>query len=99
MTTKHTPGPWVVQEVAFPFKAFEIVTAPNGEKGWPNYRGISTTPNREPFDKANARLIAAAPELLAALKAVSRLDYLNEHNAIAEQVSKVIAKAEGTCKP
>ncbi len=45
--------------------------------------------------KANAKLFAAAPELLAALQAVSRLDYLNEHNALAEQVHIAIAAAGG----
>lgn len=44
---------------------------------------------------ANARLIAAAPDLLEACKAVLRLDYLQEHNALAQQVKSAIAKAEG----
>lgn len=46
----------------------------------------------DPEGLANARLIAAAPDLLAALEAVSRLDYLNEHNALAEQVRQAIAR-------
>lgn len=41
------------------------------------------------------RLIAAAPELYEALKAVSRLDYLQEHNALAEKVRAALKKAEG----
>lgn len=48
---------------------------------------------------ANAEFAARAcnshQELLEALKAVSRLDYLQEHNALARQVKSAIAKAQG----
>ena len=45
--------------------------------------------------EANARLIAAAPELLAACRAAMRLDYFHEHSALVEQMRSAIAKAEG----
>jgi len=63
---KHTPGPWVwVDE--YPIN----VNSSTGEFI------ATTTPNgRNPFqeDVYNARLIAAAPELLAALEAIATLD-------------------------
>ncbi len=46
--------------------------------------------------ESNARLIAAAPELLEACKAALRLDYMQEHNALANQLREAVAKAEGT---
>ena len=62
--TKHTPGPWALDD--------ESIYAPDGE-GWkqvaeiPNWR---TNPGEvlTPEDNANARLIAAAPKMLAALE-------------------------------
>lgn len=40
------------------------------------------------------RLKEINKELLAACRAVSRLDYLQEHNALAQQLKTAIAKAE-----
>ena len=55
--TKHTPGPWHVTEC-------------DGEYSinWPDCVGIK--PFKDERRKANAYLIAAAPELLEALKLV-----------------------------
>jgi hypothetical protein len=55
--TQHTPGPWF---------AHNIGLGPNGE-------GPFTYPLGNDPDKAaaNARLIAAAPDLLAALQAIA----------------------------
>ncbi len=57
MTTKHTPGPWT-------YEGCEIVTKIGA---WPvaatNEAGI-----KQPERLANARLIAAAPELAEALR-------------------------------
>lgn len=70
--TKHTPGPWIY-----------YVDAPTTEPDW----HVVTTANKmrvianvhiEPgnaTDAANARLIAAAPELLAAARAL--VAYIN----------------------
>lgn len=55
--TKHTPGPWA-------FKPHEMGTFVRCEKGYI----ISGPVNERPGHEANARLIAAAPELLEALK-------------------------------
>lgn len=59
MTTQHTPGPW-----AFIPETFAIESA----EGWPIAGTLhDITPQRE----ANARLIASAPELLAALQSLT----------------------------
>jgi hypothetical protein len=65
MTTQnaqHTPGPWRV--------------ADGGVTHWYIYRDkdeIATTRHEFPNAEANARLIAAAPDLLAALEAAAPL--------------------------
>lgn len=55
MTTQHTPGPWEVEIADSLYNTFYIV---NEDR------------ESDELDHANARLIAAAPELLAALREV-----------------------------
>lgn len=54
-TTKHTLGPWFLDEENSHFKIY----------GHNYHTRITTLNNEITEDKANARLIAAAPELLA----------------------------------
>lgn len=102
MTAKHTPGPWFVSGVR---------TKMDGQR-W--LRVLQETPERElafiPYDDrtdamhieatASARLIAAAPDLLAALKylvthckGLDRFEGNPINQAIAD-ANAVIAKAE-----
>lgn len=62
MQTKHTPGPWHIGVRTF--HAGRDVYGPKGEPVAVADDAITATPEAE----ANARLIAAAPELLAALR-------------------------------
>jgi hypothetical protein len=70
MNTKHTPGPWSF-EPAFKIGehwaagAAHGVTANDNKDKWRGYvtNVLANSPNAE----ANARLIAAAPDMLAAL--------------------------------
>lgn len=97
---KHTPGPWMVDE-AYPFVVYARV------KGKEVYLAdcdiaYSPLPPKEP--DANARLIAAAPELLEALKALLQdagegrrqgraLDLLSKK--YIDMARSTITKAEG----
>ena len=69
MQTNHTPGPWAISQshgfrTGAPVNAYTI----NGACGT-----VATTPNPNVADNAaNARLIAAAPDLLDALRRVLR---------------------------
>lgn len=75
----HTPGPWVVRD----FGRFPGIDAANGasivvygEDGeeWAGVRG--TEPNEAAEEvAANARLIAAAPDLLEALQKIAAGDF------------------------
>ena len=61
MEAKHTPGPWM--------NSNGTILAPAGkvaEAGNPGYDGFAAESEDEAI--ANARLIAAAPDLLAALR-------------------------------
>ena len=59
MNTKHTPGPWTVETGSF----YVSIRAPSRMVG--DTRVIGGKPDDE--NLANARLIAAAPDLLEAL--------------------------------
>lgn len=61
-TTKHTPGPW---SAAHSEKTFGVVVCPKGNYVADAYYRSDEDGNNE--TAANARLIAAAPELLEAL--------------------------------
>lgn len=103
--TKHTPGPWAATrwQLFEPLCGVQIAVSANDR------RAIALTglegDKDEAESRANARLIAAAPELLAALKQI-RADWaaigderqapdeinVNEH---WDAVDAAIAKAEG----
>lgn len=90
--TKHTPGPWRLERVEFDAGKTTIYdqsgTALASTEGF-----INSIPN--------ARLIAAAPELLVALKEALRFvknnteDFYMAGHRLIEQIEKAIAKAEG----
>lgn len=102
MEIKHTPGPWQFDEIATTCgRAFRIGAGEMLKAGkgcciiYDDYHG-----NPENERKANARLIAAAPELYEALKAVyawqeSDGDDEDEAEAARGKVITAIAKAEG----
>jgi len=80
METKHTPGPWEV-ETYLP-EAYRI-----RPKGKPKY----CTESSEEFF-ANARLIAAAPDLLALVRSYATTYPLDEYH---DKATAAIAKATG----
>jgi len=98
MSERHTPGPWLLNKYGEPVDATgENIRA----------KGLALTNTDEA--KANTRLIAAAPEMLAALQMIdkwftptgssvrSRWDRIPsvERLAIVEAVRAAVAKAGG----
>ena len=83
--TKHTPGPWWYQEKSDAYT--HIIRA-----GESRYLG-SFSQSDNPEVEANARLAAAAPDLLAALKRIDH-DWDGEPEDMQE-AREAIAKAEG----
>lgn len=87
MTTKHTPGPWTFVQ--------------GGSGDWPTWnvrigRSMITLPPGEDMRvmDANARLIAAAPELLEFARLVLRGEG-DSVRSIVEVGRAALAKAEG----
>lgn len=90
-TNKHTPGPWATAP-AFPDQVYSV---PEFE------RAKRETPEANPYDEslivetagneANARLIAAAPDLLEACEALLR-DHLATIKLKPEEVKGGIGK-------
>lgn len=95
MSTMHTPGPWFLDD-AQPGDRFRYVMAGKGDAFGYICR-ISTNGNANP--EADARLIAAAPELLEALIAITtaRCDGMDPTpiNEAYEKADAAIAKATG----
>ncbi|MEN6665525.1 MAG: hypothetical protein ABFD85_16170 [Phycisphaerae bacterium] len=85
----HTPGPWV-------YKGFVV---DSDFSGWRVYlptkyrRVIDVEGTSAAEADANARLIAAAPDLLAALKAV--VAFTGAHGGPYADARAAITKAEG----
>ena len=90
---EHTPGPWEVTNSVKDRREF-VISAQGGM--WDLYKIAkvkSALKTDLDISKANARLIAAAPDLLKACKLV-RKTYPNSL-WIHEMVDKAIKKAEG----
>lgn len=92
----HTPGPWSVEEPL----DFEL-TIVEADKPTHEWKFIASVPTTPEFDfppavaKANAHLIAAAPDLLAACRRLRSV--INDHVSLADvdALDAAIAKAEG----
>ena len=117
MSAQHTPGPWRVAEptgfiyAANPYIGHDMLVAQ--VRGWGHLTGTGGGGCAFDEDKAiaiqeaNARLIAAAPDLLAALKEAENAlaDYiptiektgasLNYGHKVLARCRAAIAKAEG----
>lgn len=94
----HTPGPWTVKSSDLPGGFLEIIS--------PSYRKETDADHvvcelrrwRRPSPEDNARLIAAAPELLAVLERCNnRWDDADEEDnpALGQAIRAAIAKAKG----
>lgn len=97
---RHTPGPWQNQEMLSGTTSAHgsrvvsfITTGPENVADVCDSRGIS-----EEEARANARLIAAAPELLEALaKLIGCIDHgSDDPTATLDAARAAIAKATGT---
>lgn len=95
--SKHTPGPW------------EATTDIHGCPSVRNFDGFGVCSTYGKYEspeqkEANANLIAAAPDMLEALKALDEAEFqgmftegqwTKEHQELFENAHAAIAKAEG----
>ena len=89
---KHTPGPWLIQQ-GDEWTGGIVTLHGYNEDGTPIYWTVASYNRQRDEAKANARLIAAAPELLEALRWTARA--LHAEHPAAIKARAVIAKAEG----
>lgn len=101
--TTHTPGPWIMQSKQKSarsrkwYEHGETITVLGCETG---YFGIATVggpsnPDMQDTMRANARLIAAAPELLEALEALLKEVSTYHKYPTMKMAKAAIAKAKG----
>ena len=91
----HTPGPWTYG-VPSPGANFSIYST----KMSIGRLGIASNSKRAAEGEANARLIAAAPDLLAALKMVQRsTEWPTMESETQDAVSAAISRATGEDSP
>lgn len=97
--SQHTPGPWKVvpsvpQEGS---DCFWIKAATPGTRGFTKEIASSDGYQHEEERKANAALIAAAPELLEVLRGVKEVIEYNEWKAPVTmmRIERALAKARG----
>ena len=76
---EHTPGPWRIK-----FDEFECEWVINWKGGYAEVNGW--------FSEDNARLIAAAPDMLEALEVIERYSTCQ---TIREVATEAVAKAKG----
>lgn len=100
MTNQHTPGPWAVGPA--PHADCRIYATSEthaiARTYGPELNDIGVCALTGPQNKADARLIAAAPELLEAL--VELRDWYSEHTGMpAVAANAAIAKAKGDTGP
>lgn len=91
---KHTPGPWILDEYG---PEFTMRTVRGKSLGGGTEVAIITTGSySDEVEEANARLIAAAPELLEACKQAEwQYEQLGDSRAI-KMLRAAIAKAEAS---
>jgi hypothetical protein len=90
----YTPGPWNVDYSASEFGSWGIMgrADPNIPGNWlKRVAEVDADSSEDPEAEANAILIAAAPDLLTALKCLLDPDAEND----IQQAINAIAKAEG----
>ncbi len=90
----HTPGPWIWADQK---RGLYGAGPHNAVLEWYQYEGMHLSGITEDTQEANACLIAAAPELLNALKAISRhIDCPENYDShINKLCDDAISKAEG----
>ncbi len=101
MTTQHTPGPWSLgdtQSARFPPSVYADRTDELGRGYWTEVAQVKS--NTEPERQANARLIAAAPTMLATLQAVleSMGDYYDATDAAGDEGGSLHDLVESTIR-
>jgi hypothetical protein len=97
MESKHTPGPWEVRENITPSEYGTVeVYKEDGNKWIASALGTHVGPRTKEEAKANAHLIAAAPDMFEVIKAI--YEYYQKNNVkgyMHEELEAAYLKATG----
>lgn len=94
---EHTPGPWVTNpNDTYPLQVFNADPAP-GRLEICNVGGSGFCPESDEENRANARLIATAPELLDAASWVVRL-FGTDHPEGIKDLQQKVRELRDVCK-
>ena len=95
---RQTPGPWLSKEIAWQYDGSHAIVWCDKSKGGEHWRRLDEQCNGR-FSAPDARLLAAAPELLDALVALvelGRKDTSNpKYDGYFDTARAAIAKAKG----
>lgn len=93
MSISHTPGPWIVD----PAEDVPLAVIQDTPDGF----GVAEIVAQGPEGEADARLIAAAPDMLEALQRIVAVTYHDPdlYGDILGWACAAIAKAEGSAQP
>jgi hypothetical protein len=100
MTTQHTPGPWIVDVAQDSDGTIHSVDVREAAYGL-FVAAVEAHTDEHADVMANARLIAAAPDLLAALRAIEAMPMTLQGDdwhciqRMQQEASAAIARAEG----
>jgi hypothetical protein len=102
---KHTAGPWSVADYKTVNTGNHVIRSP--ERGPGDSHPVVASVHKRPGYKANAHLIAAAPDLLAACRGLvaalressSDRGLIAQHGDALDEGLKAIAKATGQPQP
>ena len=90
---KHTPGPWEYRECK-PYSGWWFIDCPNGSIGWGTFANPPDA--QEDYGESNIRVMAAAPDLLEACKALkSIIDNCEPYSEEAINRAEVAIKKAG----
>lgn len=84
----HTPGPWTARVKRTGESWWVVAPRPNGQEGY-----LAECVGRQEANEANARLIAAAPDLLAALRVLLGTSECSCEGDCVPDCTHVIARA------
>lgn len=95
--SKHTPGPWAIEDYRIEngdWRSTGLIWGNPGLVARVNCDKLSSVspPDKIEMFEANARLIAAAPEMLEALEELSRYPI---GQGARDRIDAIIAKAKG----
>lgn len=95
--SNHTPGPWYAEEQSYDSSSFYIRgSTPRGERLTWGKGAVAHIPRSTVMPMyENARLIAAAPDLLEALNALLSIHIAHHNDPIHVAARAAVSKATG----